>query len=478
MEIRWRNWPATSEQQVWLSTRWRPVRRIMRRDWHVTHGPRQLSGPERLRLMLPNANVVMAARIEGSLSAEELGAAVSKVRQRHPLLGARVQIDQHQTGWFTSQSVPAIPIRVVPRPAPDRWIEVAIEEHRQAFSYEIGPLIRIALLPSDGSSDMIVTAHHAICDGLSLAYLVRDILRHVAEPDRPVERLPVPPLINGSMMPVSVSGGLLSRLGIKIVNWAWERKDIAFDAADYRDLHRTFWQDHRGHMLAWALTEAQTAALVSRCRRERVTVNTALTTAFVAAQEQVEAGRDYLNKIVVSVDFRDRLTRRVDEAFAFYASAVRPELEYQPGIPFWDVARTFHTQIQQLLTDENIFESQQLSAFSPSLLDALAFVKYDRLEDKLAQRIVERMGIDRITASLVITNLGRLDIPVNYGSRHLAALYGPYVHSDTVEKYLGVATVGGRMRFTLCSGETLIDNETVEAVRDAAMDHLRRAAGW
>jgi NRPS condensation-like uncharacterized protein len=428
--------------------------------------------------MLPNANVVMVARIEGPLSAEELEAAVSKVRQRHPLLGARVRIDANQTGWLTPQGVPAIPIRVVPRPAPDRWMEVAIEEHKQAFSYEAGPLIRLALLPSDETSDLIVTAHHAICDGLSLTYLIRDVLRHLADPDRRVARLPVPPVVDESLMPVSVSGGLLSRLGIKIVNWAWERKDIAFDPTDNRDLHRTFWQDHRGHMLAWALTEAQTSALVSRCRRERVTVNTALTTAFVAAQNQIEPPRDYLNNVVVSVDFRDRLTRPVDGACAFYASAVRPELEYQPGTPFWDAARAFHTQIRQLLTDENVFESQQLSAFSPSLLDALAFVKYDKLEDKLARRMVERMGIDRIGASLVVTNLGRLDVPVSYGSRRLAALYGPYVYSDTIEKYLGVATVGGRMHFTLCSGERLIENETVEAVRDAAMDHLRRAAAW
>jgi NRPS condensation-like uncharacterized protein len=231
-------------------------------------------------------------------------------------------------------------------------------------------------------------------------------------------------------------------------------------------------------MLVWDLTEDQTSALVSRCRGERVTVNTALTTAFVAAQEDVETPRDYLKKIVVSVDLRDRLTRPVDGAFAFYASGVRPELNYPARSSFWDAARAFHTQIRHLLTNENVFESQQLSGFSPSLLDALAFAKYGKLEDRLAERMVERMGIDRISASLIVTNLGRLDIPVTYGARRLAALYGPYVYSDTVEKYLGVVTVGGRMHLTLCSGEMLIENETVKAVRDAAMRMLGTAVGW
>ena len=450
----------------------------MTRDWHTTHGPRQLSGPERLRLMLPNANVVMVARIQGPISPEGLEGAVSKVRERHAFLGVRVDIDEKQTGRFTPEGVPAIPIRVVPREGSDRWMEVAIEEHRQAFLYEVGPLIRLALVMSDEVSELIVTAHHAICDGLSLAYLFRDILRNLADPDRRVARLPVPPLVDESMLPVTVLGGLLSRLGIKVVNWAWRRKGIRFDPADHRELHRTFWQDHRGHMLVWALSEAQTSALVSRCRRARVTVNTALTTAFAFAQGQVEAPSDHLRKIVVSVDFRERLTRPVDGAFAFYASAVRPELDYDPGTPFWDAARAFHTRIRELLTDESIFESQRLSAFDPSLLDALPFAKYGKLEDRLADRIVEKMGIDRISASLIVTNLGRLDFPVDYGPLRLEALYGPYVYTDTVEKYLGAATVDGRMHFTLCSGERLIEDETVEAVRVVAMDTLRRAVGW
>ncbi len=450
----------------------------MRRNRQTTDGPRQLSGTERMRLLFPNANVVMMARIRGPLSEDQLRAAVSKVRRRHPFLGVRVRLEENQAGRFTPEGVPAIPISVVPRRASDTWMEVAIEQHRELFSYETGPLIRFALLTSDETSDLIVTAHHAICDGLSLAYLFRDILKHLVDPDRAVERLPVPPLIDESMMPVSVSGNLLSRIGVKLLNWSWERKGITFDASDYRDLHCAFWREHEGHILAWALTEAQTAALVSRCRDERVTVNTALTTAFVAAQSQVEAPRDYLNQIVVSVDFRDRLTRPVDEAFAFYASAVRPKLEYEQGASFWSVARAFHQQIKRLLTDENIFESQQLSGISPSLLDALVFAKHGKLDDKLANRMVERMGIERVSASLVITNLGRLDFPVDYGPWRLEAMYGPYVYSDTIEKYLGVMTVNGRMHFTLCSGEKIIDSDTVKRVRDAAMGHLSEATGW
>lgn len=451
---------------------------MTRKDVHTGNESRQLSGAERMRLMFPNANVVMMARIGGQFSEDALRTAISKVRERHALLGMRVRLDESQQGWFTSEGVPPIPVTVIPRSHPEMWKDVAIEQHRQPFFYGTGPLIRFALLTSDETSDLIITAHHAICDGLSLAYLVRDLLQHLADPDRPVAGLPIPLLIDESIMPVSVSKNLVSRMMLKLLNRNWERREITFDAADFRDLHRAFWEEHEGHILAWALTEAQTSELVARCRAEEVTVNTALTTAFVIAQNEVEAAHERLDRVVISVDFRERLTRPVGEAFAFYASAVRPRLEYERGTPFWSAARAFHAQIRQLLTDENIFESQQLSAFSPSLLDALFFAKQGKLDDKLANRMVERMGIGEVNTSLVVTNLGRLGFSADYGPLSLEALYGPYVYSDTIEKYLGVITVNGRMHLTLCSGSTIIDNEMVEAVRDAAMDHLGSAVGW
>jgi len=440
--------------------------------------PRRLSAREHFTLRFPNGNVVMVARIEGPVSEARLKPAVAKLRRRHPLLGVRVARDQDQATWFTPEGVPEIPVRVVPRTAPDAWVRAAIEAHREPFPCQTGPLIRFTLLTSGEVSDLIVVAHHAICDGLSLAYLIRDCLRHLSDPDREVEPLPVPPPVDPSTIPVSISGNLVSRIGARLVNRSWRRKGITFDERDYADLHRAFWGQHRGHMLAWALTEAQTSALVARCREERVTVNTALVTAFVAAQKEHQGTHDHLKNVVVSVDYRDRLTQPVGEAFAFYASSVMPRLEVALGTPFWHTTRTFHAQIQGLLTDETVFASQRLSAFHPSLLDGLVFAKYGKLDDRLANRLVEKMGINNVVAGLLITNLGRLDLPVDYGPLHLAAMYGPYVYSDTMEKYLGVMTVGGRMHFTLCSGETIIDPPTVERVRDAAMDYLGEATGW
>ena len=45
------------------------------------------------------------------------------------------------------------------------------------------------LLRAPDVSDLIITAHHSICDGRSLVYLIRDIMTYLAHPDCESESL-------------------------------------------------------------------------------------------------------------------------------------------------------------------------------------------------------------------------------------------------------------------------------------------------
>jgi NRPS condensation-like uncharacterized protein len=443
---------------------------------------RQVSALERLSYRMPNANVVMVARIQGKVTGAQMSNAVAKVRERHPLLGARIdQIDRDGDGhaWFTTQNVPEIPVRVLPRDRPDEWLAQVVNQMRTPFCTGQGPLISFTLLHAPERSDLVVCARHNICDGLSMVYLVRDLMQHLGDPDRAVERLPDPPPPGPPNVPVSVSGNVVERLMLKLINWRWKRKGISFGPEDYGQLHDAFWKTHRNRVLAWKLTPAQTDALVTRCRQARVTVNTALLTAFVAAQHDVQGtGTAYLHDAIVAVDFRERLIHPPGEAFGLYASAVRPELDYDPGAPFWHTARRFHAAITGLLTDEHIFASQRVGMFHPGLLDALAFARNDRCDDDLVTKLHRRTGNDRVNTRLLISNLGRVDIPTRYGPLELDGMYGPFVYPDVQEKYLGVVTTGGALHFALSFGETIIDPATVEKVKDAAMRHLGQAVGW
>jgi len=244
---------------------------------------RRMGGPERVLLMMP-LNVVMAAKIKGAVEVERLASALDSLRKRHALLAVRVVIDENDIAWYVSQDVPEFTISTIPRQAEDQWLQIAVDECKTSFPIETGPLVRFSLLHSPERSDLVVCAHHAICDGMSLTYLIRDILQHLADPDRVVEILPEPPAITRDSVPSPPSSNLVARGVIGLFNKLWTRRNIRFDSSDLKRLHRTFWDKNRdAGLLAWESSVAETKALVSRCRAENVTVNTALWTAFLAA---------------------------------------------------------------------------------------------------------------------------------------------------------------------------------------------------
>ena len=396
---------------------------------------RRMTGPERVLLMLP-LNVMMVAKIQGAVDVEQLAAVLDRLRKRHALLAVRVVIDDNDIAWYVAEDVPEFTINTISRNAEDQWLQTVVEECKTSLPIETGPLIRFSLLHSPERSDLVFCAHHAICDRMSLTYLIRDILQQLAEPDREVEILPEPPLITRDTVPSPPPSGFIARGFIGLFNKLWARKKIRFDGSDLKRPHRVFWeQNQEASVLAWESSISETKALVSRCREENVTVNSALWTAFLAAQYDVQGDTaPYRARAGLAVSTRDRLNVPVGEAFGFYASSLTAHLEYDPHRTFWDSARIFHEKIGNSLAKTNIFRSLSAELLAPTLLDSLYFSKYGLMKSRLSDMLLKQMNWQSIGYGYAITNVGRMNIPTNYAQYQLESVYGPFVYSDVKEK--------------------------------------------
>lgn len=71
--------------------------------------------------------------------------------------------------------------------------------------------------------------------------------------------------------------------------------------------------------------------------------------------------------------------------------------------------------------------------------------------DKLASVMTPQLVAQsmRVTYDLSITNLGRVDFPIQYGSLRLEALFGPSLGGNPEDIVLGVITIGDKMHLTL-----------------------------
>jgi hypothetical protein len=249
----------------------------------LTAYSRPLTPIERLFTRSPFSIVTMVVRIHGNVTADMLKAAIAKVQLRHPNLRVRIVQDEGGAPWLTSDGAAEIPVSTLPRESEDHWIEVSQQSCQIPFDFDTRPAIRFALLQSPDLSDLVILCHHILCDGLSLAYLGRDLMLHLGDPAREVEPLPDPVPIDRDNMPPDVSLNPLVRFVVKRMNKKWQTEKVVFDQQDYTDLNAAYWRTYPHQVLTVELSEGQTAALVGRCQSSEVTVNSALTAAFVGA---------------------------------------------------------------------------------------------------------------------------------------------------------------------------------------------------
>ena len=429
---------------------------------------------ERTLLMLP-LNVVMAARIRGAINPSDITAAMERLRSRHPLLAVRAEIGDDGSGEFVGSNVPSFRVHVVPRDNDKRWLVRVKEELQASFAIETGPLVRCSLVHSENVCDIILCGHHAICDGISLGYLLRDLLECVAEPDKKFTDPLVPPSINSRTVVAPPSANAFKRFIIGLINKRWAAKGIQFSELDMYKMHEKYWEHNSGiQLLAWALDTEITAELVERSHAEKVTVNSALWTAFLAAQHEVQPDHlRYRQRSALAINTRDKLRVPTGESFGFYASSLTVTLPYSSRISFWDNARSVHSIIRKELDRTDLFRMLSSELIHPTLLDSLYFRKFGLVEGAMPNKLLRMMNWHQTTYGYAITNVGRFDIPMSYGSLELEAVYGPLFYSDVEEKMLGVITVGGRLSFFHVSRKSVINDATL--LRDTAMHYLKAA---
>ena len=134
---------------------------------------------------------VVAAQIAGFTKAASWQAALTAVQQRHPLLQVCIAEDQVGAPYFRRLNEAGIPLRVVDGGVSENWQREMARELATPLPLKGGPLVRVALMHEENRSTVMVSAHHSIADGLSLTFIVRDLLRALS--GRSLERLQLTP---------------------------------------------------------------------------------------------------------------------------------------------------------------------------------------------------------------------------------------------------------------------------------------------
>jgi hypothetical protein len=406
---------------------------------------RRLSTEERFFSLFEQAarvNFAITARVAGQITERQLREALAVLKTRHPLMAVRMGELDFTGGWLSSEGVPDFPIRIVETSDEQAWTGIVEEELQRTFSFQTGPLTRFALVHSDGWTDLIVVCQHGIADGLSGAYLLRNLLRQIGGPApdaAPADACRIIGDLVPPKRPARPANGHAADGGPRPKGPLGPGPTPQAGAMA---------------LLQWSLDQPTTEALRQRCRAEQTTVHAALTAAFLRAFVDLD-GETTLRRVETPVNLRPRLTADLGEEFGLYVTILETSVECAAGRTFWEVARAFRQDLQAQLDGERYFDDIR---------------KFTRLSKLLPNAVARRLTPPfTISYDISITNLGALDFPLEYGPLRLEALYGPSLSIQIPNhRVLGVACVGGRICFSLAS----LDRGLARQLKECAMRHL------
>lgn len=412
-------------------------------------------------------NFVNVAHLSNVLDEHVLRKALDLLPQRHPLLKTRIEIQGNEL-LFNSDAVPQIPLRTEVRCSDDHWYDEAEKEINSPFPCFEGPLVRVVLLRGDKTSDILITFHHIIGDGMSGVYLMRDLLQLAGQITRGitpvVEPFPERPPME-DMLPARGMDGLVktaSLIGKQARTILVLRpKKLPKDGEAPKE-------ECRAHIIHQVLSQKETQNLVTRCREESTTVHGALCAALLKASaalicDVTEKERPIPVSFMSTVDLRQFLNPPVGEEVGFFVSLVITGQNVARTTKFWDLARTARDEVYK-----SIEKGEQFIFIS--LLDKL-FPK-GATPTSLTKR-----ASSIYPAALLVTNLGRLTIPEEYGPLFLQKFHMALADTSVPEHFTAsVVTYRDELTINFSYTEPTLSEEHANTLVEDTMKALRSLA--
>jgi hypothetical protein len=303
----------------------------------------------------------------------------------------------------------------------------------------------------------MITCHHSIGDGLSTIYLIRDILQEISTPGRTHEILPER-LSWEELIPFSKKGSINSNAIAKTAPTPKINPSNAGIDRNRVSNKKEIQESQRSSILHWNFSREETSAFVSGCRKQQTSIQSALCAAFLLTiAEQMNYPEAEIHKCLSPCNVRKYLVPEIGEDFGLYISSLLTTHTLKPETNFWDLTREIKHQLHEWTAGKLFEDIPRSRTFLSTQPDP--------------QKVYDQIN----NIKLVVTNLGSLNIPQEYGSLSLEAIYGPIVQSSENAKIVGVITLGDKMFLTLTFSESVLPRSHAEKIKAGAMDKIRAA---
>jgi hypothetical protein len=355
---------------------------------------------------------VMAATFTGAGTGARWREVLDALQRRHPLLRVCIERDTSAYPKFVTYDAGRIPLRMSDAAA--GWAVEMSRELQIPFAHRKAPLIRAVVCGDSTGSTLLLTAHHAVADAISLTWVFRDVLLLLSGQNLE----PLAP-------PVSQDEILGNELRAAPEKPARTLPAATGSDASFRERLQV---QHR------ALSRNLTAAVADKARAEGTTVFGALSAAAILAGRSL-SNRWWTETLRFLYPVSSRRHAEPQEVVRAYFNIIPLHLPPEIGSDLWDLARYCKAAVLPAQSREGAKGiAKQLAGF---------------LETRPSPAGVSDFMHAHFTSHGSLSSVGAIPYPTRARDIELTAIWGPALSTGIDgEQYLGAVTLNGKLHLT------------------------------
>jgi len=436
---------------------------------------RKLSPSEKLWWVIDQecrSNFVMHSHVIGSITEDVLRPSLDAIQARHPLLRVCIKREGWNSLSFRTDSVPSLPLRVVEGES-NSWIEEAERDLYEGFSVEEGPLARCTLVRhSREDNTVLLTFHHAIGDGVSGSFLMRDLFQAAALVFRG-KKCDLQPLEAKREMnayfpdwALGMSGRWRSmKFGGRMLGAVMRYGKPAMPKFDFKAPPK----DRRARIVVHHLDPDFVDRLHMRADKEGTTIHGAMLAAQILAISHDRGDvkeRPYF--IGSPVNLRKKLNPPVGEDIGFFVTIGASVNLVKPDTDFWPLAKAVRESLWDCVErgEPFVYVIQHLDLSRITSLFGL---------NMIGRRIFARVGAFMTFGGLVFSNIGKVDIENHQGPFTIEDLGFAASLSSFSHFAAFAATIRRQSTWNFVGMEPLFKKEHTERIAANALEILTKA---
>lgn len=387
---------------------------------------------ERADLFDVNMIISMEVKATGKFMRDEMIEAFNSAVKSFEILNTKIVIDNDGNAFYKENDKNNNKIIFLSK----TLNELINEQEKIRFHIEDGEFLRLFVSLSDIENRFVFMLHHLGGDGKSLLYFIEAFFKCLNNETLELNKIR---LLNKDTLPQNSKLQLVTKLFVNYFNKKWQKEKKIFSFEDIDKSFNDYWKKHKTNVEIQTIEQNELNEKLKECKDSGI----GYTSYYIASKiKNIEKMQD----IGLAVDGREDKNRTMSNQ----ATGISIKYKYDNRKSIIDNAKKVNNLMRKKLNNlkYKFFILHFMAAIDPTLVDAINLEYADYFHSKASGKLAQILGYGSKTKDLSITNLTKVDIPIQYGNYKIDEItFVPPVVSYG-KNIIGMITTNGKLVIT------------------------------